>query len=151
VFSSRDYDGYQMTALLHALSMLVTSRYHARVLSMAGGVPSLAVSMDERLCNIFRESGHLEDYYLSTDDPALGEKLPGVMEKLWQHRQLVGLEVRQSLPRYLRTMAEMGKFFRGWVERSFPGIDLAPPPAEWTGWLPKLHPGLEATLREFGG
>jgi polysaccharide pyruvyl transferase WcaK-like protein len=148
VFSSRNYDGFQLTGVLHALSMLTTSRYHARVLSMTGCVPSIAVSMDERLRNIFEECGHLQDYYLSTDDPQLGDKLLATMEKLWGRRDQVAKELRAALPRYLRSMAEMGTFFRGFVERSFPGIELAPAPQDWQDGLPPLHPQLRRALDE---
>ena len=151
IFSSRFYDGYQMTAILRSLSMLVTSRYHARVLSMPGGVPSIAISMDERLFNIFEECGHAEDYYFPTDEPELGEKLLPTMEKLWEKRDEVSEEVRQSVPRYLRIMADMGSFFREFVEKSFPGIELGPPPADWLGCLPELHEGLREIISEKVG
>ena len=146
VFSSRFYDGYQMTGVLHSLSMLLTSRYHARVLSMNGGVPSIAISLDERLYNILYECGHLDDYYLATDDPELGEKLPPMMEKLWKNRKKVSGEVRDSLPRYWKQMADMGKFFRGYVEKSFPGIELAPEPDDWKGYIPELDKKYKAIL-----
>jgi polysaccharide pyruvyl transferase WcaK-like protein len=150
IFSSRFYDGYQMTAVLHSLSMLVTSRYHAKVLSMTGGVPAAAVSMDERLYNIFQECGQLNDYYLSTDEAALGEKLHRVMEKLWERRAAVRQDNLRALPRYLKIMAEMGQFFRGFVERSFPGITLAPAPKDWQGYLPALRPELRELLKQSG-
>ena len=148
IFSSRFYDGFQMTAILRTLSMLVTSRYHARVLSMPGGVPSIAISMDERLYNIFEECGHVDDYYFSTEEPELGEKLLPVMEKLWKNREKVSEEVRQSVPRYLKTMADMGTFFREFVEKSFPGIELGTPPANWRECLPEFHEGLKDILSE---
>ena len=151
IFSSRLYDGHQMTAILHTLSMLVTSRYHARVLSMTAGVPSIAVSMDERLYNIFEECGQLEDYYFPTDDPELADKLLQAMEKLWENRDEVSEEIRRAVPRYLKIMSEMGSFFREYVEKSFPGIDLAPPPEDWLGYLPDLREELSDILSEEAG
>jgi polysaccharide pyruvyl transferase WcaK-like protein len=149
-FSSRFYDGFQMTAVLHSLSMLVTSRYHARVLSSTAGVPSVAVSMDERLYNIFNECSHVEDYYLKTDDPELGPRLIDTMEKCWERREQVSKEIRCSLPRYLKMMADMGKFFREWVQEQLPGIELGPEPSDWLGYLPELNDGLKAILAEEG-
>ncbi|PKQ27889.1 MAG: hypothetical protein CVT63_05645 [Candidatus Anoxymicrobium japonicum] len=148
IFSSRFNDGHKMIAILHSLSMLITSRYHARVLSMTGGVPSIAVSLDERLYNIYNECGQLEDYYLKTDDPALGEKLFPMMEKIWENRDAVSRDIRKSVPRYLKQVANMGKFFRGWVCEQFPGIELEPEPTEWLGYLPDLHEGLRAIINE---
>jgi polysaccharide pyruvyl transferase WcaK-like protein len=148
IFSSRFYDGYQMTAVLHSLSLLVTSRYHARVLSSTGGVPSIAVSMDERLFNIFSECGHVDEYYLKTDDRDLGKKLPATMEKCWANREAVSREILASIPGYLKMMADMGKFFRGWIEEKFPGIELGPVPKTWKGFLPELNDKLKATLKK---
>jgi hypothetical protein len=45
-------------------------------------------------------------------------------------------------------MAEMGRFFHGFVQRSFPGIDLQPLPGDWKDCLPQLHPGLQKILAD---
>jgi polysaccharide pyruvyl transferase WcaK-like protein len=148
IFSSKFYDGFQMTSVLHKLSLLVTSRYHARVLSSTGGVPSIAVSMDERLFNIFSECGHVDDYYLKTDDPKLGENLIKTMEKCWANRQQVSNEIKTTIPGYLKTMSEMGKFFREWVVKECPGIKLGPEPEDWLGYLPELNDKLKAMVAE---
>lgn len=49
LFLSEENDAKVMTGILRSLSLLVTSRYHAAVLSMEGGCPITAVSMDERM------------------------------------------------------------------------------------------------------
>jgi polysaccharide pyruvyl transferase WcaK-like protein len=149
-FSSKFYDGFQMGSVLHKLSLLVTSRYHARVLSSTGGVPSIAVSMDERLYNIFNECGHIDDYYLKTDDPKLREKLSATMDRCWDNREQVTEQIECSIPGYLRTMSDMGKFFRGWLEEQFDGIEFAAEPKDWQGYLPELNDRLKAILKEEG-
>ncbi len=64
VITSRDTNVFQMTSVLHSLDALVTSRYHAAVLSMInGGMPLVAVSMDGRLDGLFREL-HFDSQYL---------------------------------------------------------------------------------------
>jgi polysaccharide pyruvyl transferase WcaK-like protein len=68
VFSSRQYNASQMTSLLRGLDLLVTSRYHACVLSMAAAVPQVAVGHDLRLKSIYADLG-LEEYFISADDP----------------------------------------------------------------------------------
>jgi len=148
IFSSRFYDGHQMTGVLHALSMLITSRYHARVLSMTGGVPAIAVSLDERLYNIYNECGQLDDYYLKTDETDLGGKLLPMMNKLWKNRKAVSADTLAQVPRYLRQVSDMGKFFRGWVEEKFPAIELAPEPSDWLGYLPDLTDNLKAAAKK---
>ncbi|MGZ8617878.1 MAG: polysaccharide pyruvyl transferase family protein [Actinomycetota bacterium] len=55
IFSSRDLDASRMTVLLRSLGGLLTSRYHASILSMAAGVPQVAVGHDLRLRTLFEE------------------------------------------------------------------------------------------------
>jgi polysaccharide pyruvyl transferase WcaK-like protein len=57
IFSSHDLDASRMTVLLRSLGGLLTSRYHASILSMAAGVPQVAVGHDLRLRTLFEELG----------------------------------------------------------------------------------------------
>ena len=74
VFSSREYDASEMTVLLRSLDLLITSRYHAGVLSLAAQVPQMAVGHDLRLKSLYRELG-MEEYFFPPDQPGLGEAL----------------------------------------------------------------------------
>ncbi|MHB1294535.1 MAG: polysaccharide pyruvyl transferase family protein [Anaerolineae bacterium] len=69
VFSSRAYNASQMTMLLRDLDLLVTSRYHAGVLSLAAQVPQVAVGHDLRLKTLYTELGLAERYFLDPSDP----------------------------------------------------------------------------------
>ena len=53
-----------MTTLLRGLDLLVTSRYHAAVLSMAAAVPQLAVGHDLRLLSLYQELGLAADLFV---------------------------------------------------------------------------------------
>jgi polysaccharide pyruvyl transferase WcaK-like protein len=64
VFSSREHDASQMTTLLRSLDLLVTSRYHAAVLSMAAAVPQVAVGHDLRLVSLYEELGLADDLFV---------------------------------------------------------------------------------------
>jgi polysaccharide pyruvyl transferase WcaK-like protein len=64
VFSSREHDASRMTTLLRGLDLLVTSRYHAAVLSMAAAVPQVAVGHDLRLVSLYEELGLAEDLFV---------------------------------------------------------------------------------------
>jgi polysaccharide pyruvyl transferase WcaK-like protein len=150
IFCSEDYNGYEMTAVLHKLSMLITSRYHARVLSMPGGVASGGISMDERLENLLTESRHVNDYYLKTDDPDLAHKLPPMMERLWQNREQVSQEVLKMIPGYLEKMASMAEMFKNYIRRVYPEFPLKDKPAQWTRNLPPLEGHLKAIMEKYG-
>ena len=70
-----------MSGVLQRLSYLVTSRYHASVLSMRKGCPIVAVSMDERLDGIMKELSLDADYLYSIDDPQPGSHIAASLEK----------------------------------------------------------------------
>jgi polysaccharide pyruvyl transferase WcaK-like protein len=64
VFSSREHDASQMTTLLRSLDLLVTSRYHAAVLSLAAAVPPVAVGHDLRLISLYQELGLADQLFI---------------------------------------------------------------------------------------
>lgn len=71
IFSSREFNASQMTGILQSLELLVTSRYHAAVLSLEAAVPQIAVAHDPRLIGLYRELGmdkYLYDYRTGKSD-----------------------------------------------------------------------------------
>jgi polysaccharide pyruvyl transferase WcaK-like protein len=83
VFSSREYNASQITCLLRSLDLLVTSRYHACVLSMAAQVPQVAVGHDTRLATIYRDMG-LDKRWFMDPGPATpsAELFAGLRERV---------------------------------------------------------------------
>ena len=73
-FSARAYDASRMTSLLRGLDLLVTSRFHAAVLSLAAGVPQVAVHHDTRLATLYEDLGLKEKWFL---DPSVEGSLAG--------------------------------------------------------------------------
>ena len=71
-FSARLYDASQMACLLRGLDLLVTSRYHAAVLSLAAGVPQVAVHHDTRLATLYADLGLKEKWFM---DPGAADGL----------------------------------------------------------------------------
>jgi polysaccharide pyruvyl transferase WcaK-like protein len=76
VFSAREYNASQMTTLLRSLDLLMTSRYHGCVLSLAAQVPQLAVGHDLRLKTIYDELGLTVQFFVDphAQDPCAGLK-----------------------------------------------------------------------------
>lgn len=68
IFSSREHGASRMTAILRSLGVLVTSRYHAAVLSLADAVPQVAVGHDLRLRTLFAELGLESDCFFAPDE-----------------------------------------------------------------------------------
>jgi polysaccharide pyruvyl transferase WcaK-like protein len=80
IFSAREHNASRMTTLLRRLALLATSRYHAAVLSLAAGVPQVAVGHDTRLDILYRDLGLRERWFL--DPRAAGGPAPALFAGL---------------------------------------------------------------------
>ncbi len=82
IFSSREYNASQMTSILRSLDLLVTSRYHAGVLSLEAAVPQIAIGHDQRLRDLYRDLEIYDDFFLEYTAPRLFQELEDRAEKL---------------------------------------------------------------------
>ena len=82
IFSSREYNASQMTVLLRSLEFLITSRYHACVLSLAAQVPQVAVGHDLRLKTIYDELGFRDQFFVDPQMPEVCKAVKARVEKL---------------------------------------------------------------------
>jgi polysaccharide pyruvyl transferase WcaK-like protein len=107
VISAKDYNGIQLTALLRRLALLITSRYHAHVLSLPAGVPCVGVSKDNRLTDIFSQNG-LAKYCVSTHDENIHFKLPQICKRALKNRIHIQTKLLDKLPIYQQLLSNMG-------------------------------------------
>jgi polysaccharide pyruvyl transferase WcaK-like protein len=63
VFSSREHDASRITWLLRDLRLLITSRYHAAILSLSAAIPQIGLGHDLRLSSLYEELG-LDAFFL---------------------------------------------------------------------------------------
>jgi polysaccharide pyruvyl transferase WcaK-like protein len=146
IFSAHQYDGYELCAVLRRLSVLLTSDYHGRILSMPAGVPAIALSIDERLLNLYEETGQRGELYFEAGEEGLAEKLDGAVERALREGERITAETLAFMPRALESLGRMGLFMRRYVEESFPGIALGPAPRTWQDALGPVEPRLERFL-----
>ncbi len=83
IFSSRNYSASAMTCILRNLELLVTSRYHAGVLSLEAQIPQIAIGHDTRLKGFYKELG-LEKYLLDYMSPEIWHQLTERVDELFQ-------------------------------------------------------------------
>jgi polysaccharide pyruvyl transferase WcaK-like protein len=102
IFCSRQYTASQMVSILRSLELLVTSRYHACVLSLAAGVPQIAVGHDLRLKTIYRELGLFEDFFIEPGVEDLYGYLRPKVERLLQDPSCVREHLRIGYEEHLR-------------------------------------------------
>ncbi len=95
IFSSRQHDASKMTSILRDLDFLVTSRYHACVLSMAGHVPQIAVGHDLRLQSIYAELG-LQDLFVDARLPSRDAELRANLDRVLADPEPVRAALRRG-------------------------------------------------------
>ena len=87
IFSSGEYNASQMTSILRSLELLVTSRYHAGVLSLDAAIPQTAIGHDQRLRDLYRDLEIYDDYFLEYTDPQLFQLLEERVGRLMRDPQ----------------------------------------------------------------
>jgi len=146
VFTSDDYDMFQLVSILRAASYMVSSRYHGMVTCMPSLVASAGVTMDERIRNLMRERGH-EHLFLTVDDPELEPKLLQMMEVLVREADSVREGIGRTVVRNLKVMARMGTLLEDAVRRTYPEFPLRSGVLSWEDYLPPLS----KTLADLAG
>lgn len=101
VFSAREYNASQMTVLLRSLDLLLTSRYHACVLSMAAQVPQVAMGHDLRLKTIYDELGFTDKFFVDPHSPKPCDALKARVETLLANPALERDSLRRAYEEHL--------------------------------------------------
>lgn len=119
VCTSKVYNVFQMTGLLRQLSILLTSRYHASVLSMEHACPIVAVSIDDRLNGIMKEIELDDKYLLSANDLNLASHITTALQQASEHEQEIRGTICSHLSIYKEKTNEMSQFFALWLKERF--------------------------------
>ncbi len=124
IFCSREYNASQMVSILRSLELLLTSRYHACVLSLAAQVPQIAIGHDLRLKTIYQELGLFEDFFVEPNGQDLYESLKSRVERLLENPSCVrdalqrGYEKHHSDARRNRSLLNDFVQAQGWEPAS---------------------------------
>ncbi|MCG3171926.1 MAG: hypothetical protein GMKNLPBB_00067 [Myxococcota bacterium] len=142
---SDQYDMFDMVAVLHQCSMVLSSRFHAIVTSMSNLVPSAGVTMDERIRNLMTDRRQPE-LFCEADDPDLEEKSLAMLRALWNEPDRARHFIARALPANLRLMAQMGRDFAGELRQVDPDFEPAVTSGPDEAWLPGLSPRFQNIL-----
>ncbi len=152
VIVSDDHDMYDMVALMRTATYMVSSRYHACVTTMAGGVVSGGITMDERIRNLMADRGqpHLS---LDCDDPELESKTLAMLRTLVRDADALRLGIDRCIVKNLERMGRMGMTLVDHVRARHPefpfreGLGSSGDP--WDH-LPSLPPAVQAIVERTG-
>jgi polysaccharide pyruvyl transferase WcaK-like protein len=148
IFTSDDYNMFEMVSILRAATYMVSSRYHGIVTCMPALVASAGVTMDERIRNLMRERGH-SHLFLTVDDPDLEPKLLQVMETLVAEADAVRDGIGRTVVRNLKVMARMGTFLEDAVRHTYPEFPLRQGVLSWEDYLPPLSENLLQLVQRY--
>ncbi len=112
MFLSGDCPADVMTGIVRSLSLLVTSRYHAAVLSMKKGCPIMAVSMDERLDTLMEDLSAAPAYLFHVQDSFLGERICDALSQGCLQKDNIHQNIMVHLSQYMDTLDDMGIFMK---------------------------------------
>ena len=148
VWCSDEHVHTTLAGLLRRADRVVTSRYHAAVTSMPALVPSIGITMDERIPNLMADRGHPE-LALRVDDEQLDEALHAALCHVDEHEQAVRDGILDSVVRNLERMGQMGQLLVDRVREHHPTFPFRDGlGSEGDAWdhLPSLHPELAAQV-----
>ena len=148
IFTSDEFDIFQLVSILRQSTWMVSSRYHAIVTSMPSSVVSVGVTMDERIRNLMNERGH-KHLFLNVDDPDLEPKLLNMMETLVSEADFIRDSIARTTVRNLKVMARMGTFLEDAVRRQYPEFPLRSGVLSWEDYLPPLSSNLRALVEKY--
>ena len=112
VISSREFNASQITYILRNLDLLVTSRYHAAVLSLESLIPQIAVGHDTRLKGFYMELGLNEDYLLDSNSPDLWSTLNGKIKYLLDNPGLLNKILSDGYQMHLKRSSQNRLYLR---------------------------------------
>ena len=116
IFCSREYTASQMVFVLRSLELLLTSRYHACVLSLAAQIPQIAVGHDLRLKTIYQELGLFEDFFVEPQAHDLYESLQPRVERLLEDPSCVRDALRRGHEKHRSDAQHNRSLLKGFVQ-----------------------------------
>lgn len=149
VFTSDDYDMYQLVSILRCCHMMVSSRYHGIVTCMPALVPSAGITMDERIRNLMHERGHTH-LLMQVDEPDLKDKIVAALRVLDKEGEAIGEGIGRTVARNLKMMARMGTYFEAHVQQCYPDFPIRSGVCSWTDYLPPFSPNLSSLVEAYG-
>jgi polysaccharide pyruvyl transferase WcaK-like protein len=119
VFTSSQYNASQMTSILRSLEALVTSRYHAGVLSLANQVPQTAIGHDLRIKDLYGDLG-ISEFFVDHEDPDRYMLLSDNVSKLFADEESMKAKLRRGYEQYREREKLNPKFLREFLETKYP-------------------------------
>ena len=119
VFTSSEYNASQMTSILRSLDLLITSRYHAGVLSLANQVPQVAIGHDLRIRDLYTDL-EMSELFTDHEDPLRLWELSNDVGDVFDHYDSFKDKLKKGYEKYKEREKLNPKLLREFIERHNP-------------------------------
>jgi polysaccharide pyruvyl transferase WcaK-like protein len=120
VFTSIDYNASQMTSILRSLDLLITSRYHAGVLSLPNQVPQTAIGHDLRIKDLYSDLDTPE-LFVGHEDPDRYNALSDNVETLFNQRNALKSKLLKAYEEHSQREQRNAQLLSAFLETNYPG------------------------------
>jgi len=127
IVSSDEYIVDDIISVLSILTALITTRYHAVVLSSISAIPMIAVSSDTRCETVFRDLNFMDRYidYVKHPDPTpnvlnLDERLIEMTRSLFSRLSETREHIAAMNPQFVARARQNKEIFSRWFAEKFP-------------------------------
>lgn len=130
-----DHRAADVVALLRRSDLLVSSRFHALVGAMAGGVPSIGIGTDGRIANLFPQEERA-DRVVDMNHPDLAGQVHRLAVRL--DMRAVAASSRNIVSKALVAQGTMGMAFAKEVRQAHPQLPMPERAPTWEEHLPPI-------------
>jgi len=145
---SDEYDMYRMVSAMRQSTYMVSSRYHAIVMTMAAGVVSAGITMDERIRNLMADRG-TPGLALEVESEDLEDELYAVLQRLVSEADAIRDGIDTCVYNNIERMGGMGQVLVDHVRQAHPEFPFRPELGEhgdpWAH-LPSFPPVVQALV-----
>lgn len=119
VFTSIEYNASQMTSILRSLDLLITSRYHAAVLSLANLVPQTAIGHDLRIRDLYTDL-EMSELFTDHEDPMRFWELSNDVGDIFDHYDSVKNKLKKGYEQYREREKRNPQLLKAFLEKTHP-------------------------------
>ena len=119
VFTSLEYNASQITSVLRNLDLLITSRYHAGVLSLPNLVPQTAIGHDLRIRDLYADL-EMSDLFTDHEDPLRFWELSNDVNDIFDHYTSVKEKLKKGYEMYLEREKRNPQLLKTFLEKNHP-------------------------------
>jgi polysaccharide pyruvyl transferase WcaK-like protein len=121
VFTSSDYNASQMTSILRKLDLLITSRYHAGVLSLPSCVPQMAIGHDLRIRDFYADL-EISELFTDHEDPMRFWELSNDVGDIFDHYDSIKEKLKKGYEMYRKREERNPQLLKAFMEKTHPEL-----------------------------